>query len=363
MKTYLDYDYQTYICDIEKLYHSYKKCHEGKAETSAVIEFDKNVMFNLHKIKKDLESKNWKNLFSYYNFKIYYPKERDVWAMNFTGRIIQHSLCDYILNDWFEKHLIYMNVACRKGKGTDFALRYVKERLNLVLRDNEWDDYYVLKMDIHHFFESIDRNILKNILNKFPEGNIKEMLFYIIDSVPTGETGIPIGNQTSQWFALYYLDDFDRIIKEKYKIKNYVRYMDDAIIISKDKKLLQKLFKELKVFLEEKRNLEFNPKSCLSSLKKGFDFLGWHFFKNKHNKLQMRVSKDKLKLRKLYLGELNTKFNIGDISEKEYLERTKAFFKYLIKGKVIRLWDSYFAPRIEKEYNTKHNLPLEKCIF
>ena len=68
-------------------------------------------------------------------------------------------------------------------------------------------------------------------------------------------------------------------------------------------------------------------------------------------------------MRKLYFSELNTKFNIGDISEKEYLERLKAFFKYLTKGKVIRLWDSYFTPRIEEEYNKKHNLPVEKCIF
>lgn len=351
---YLDKDYKEFLCNMEYLYLSYKKCHIGKTDTESVIQFDKNIIFNLYKIKKALEEKDWKYLFAYYNFKIFRPKERNIWAMNFTGRIVQHSLCDNILDEWFEKHLIHMNVACRKNKGTDFALKYIKDKLNIILKENKWDEYYVLKMDIHHFFESIDREILKQILYKFPDGDVKDMLFFIIDNIPTGELGIPIGNQTSQWFALYYLDEFDRIIKEKYKIKWYVRYMDDAIVICKDKKLIQNLFKELTIYLKEKRHLEFNPKSCIIPLTKGFDFLGWRFIKNKkYNKLNMRISKDKIKLRKLTLYELNLKFNNNLISEKEYRERIHAIFKYLEKGRVKNLWNSYFAPRIETQLDLK----------
>jgi len=47
--------------------------------------------------------------------------------------------------------------------------------------------------------------------------------------------GLPLGNQTSQWFALYYLDEIDRFIKEKLQIKCYVRYMDDFVLLHHDK--------------------------------------------------------------------------------------------------------------------------------
>ena len=93
---------------------------------------------------------------------------------------------------------------------------------------------YILKYDIRHYFDSIDHDVLKKMLLKVPDDDVRELLYKIIDSYSVdgnGKRGLPIGNQTSQWFALYYPDPMDRIIKEKMHIKYYVRYMDDGILI------------------------------------------------------------------------------------------------------------------------------------
>ena len=75
---------------------------------------------------------------------------------------------------------------------------------------------------------------LKYLLWRFPDKEVLAFLYQIIDSYNANiGKGLPMGNQSSQWFALYYLDRIDRIIKEKYKIKYYTRYMDDLILLSR----------------------------------------------------------------------------------------------------------------------------------
>ncbi len=77
---------------------------------------------------------------------------------------------------------------------------------------------YILKCDIRKYFNSIDHAVLKaKVENLKLSEDVKWLLRVIIDSYEWEEgKGLPMGNQTSQWFALYYLDGLDRLIKEKY---------------------------------------------------------------------------------------------------------------------------------------------------
>lgn len=96
----------------------------------------------------------------YYSFKIYEPKEREIQALYYRDRIVQHSLCDNVLRDFFEKRLIYDNGACRIGKGTHFSMR----RLIKFMRDFYkiyGSNGYILKCDIKKYFASINKEILK----------------------------------------------------------------------------------------------------------------------------------------------------------------------------------------------------------
>ena len=99
---------------------------------------------------------------------------------------------------------------------------------------------YFLRCDIRKYFDCIDHEILKRKLQKdFQEPELLNLLYKIIDSYEkTPEKGLPLGNQTSQWFAIYYLDGFDRLIKESLHIRFYSRYMDDCVLIHEDKSYL-----------------------------------------------------------------------------------------------------------------------------
>lgn len=303
--------YQEIMCNFENIYAAYRLAHRGKTNSPDVIEFDKHKLYNLNKILEYLQKKEWDKIFKYYRFKLYDPKERIVDAMVFEGRIVQHVLCDKILRPFFDKRLVTENCACRIGKGTDYANNLVKQGLTKVLRKHE--DCYVLKMDVRKYFPSIDRLILKELISIFPDKEILELLYYIIDHCPE-ENGLPIGNQTSQWFALFYLNPIDRIIKEKYRQKYYTRYMDDLIIISAGRELLN----ELRYVAKEKLHLLFNSKTQLIPLHKGFCFLGWRY-KIIGKKIIKRIDNSKRKSRINTILDIKTPEQY--LSVKQYLSR------------------------------------------
>lgn len=81
-----------------------------------------------------------------------------------------------------------------------------------------------------------------------------------------------MGNQSSQWFALYYLDKIDRLIKKELQIKSYVRYMDDFILLHRDKKYLQYCLEKINKVCIEKLDLELNQKTQIGLAYNGIDF-------------------------------------------------------------------------------------------
>lgn len=124
-------------------------------------------------------------------------------------------LCDLYLYPLLTSKFIYDNGGCQKGKGTDFALNRFSGFLRDFFKQNK-NDGYILKADICHFFPTIDHKVLKNRLSRIIiDKDIYNLVCGIIDSynADTGK-GIPMGNQTSQLFALYYLDQMDRLIQE-----------------------------------------------------------------------------------------------------------------------------------------------------
>lgn len=317
------------LFDLNVLYKAYKKAHRSKTNSLEVVEFDKNKINNLIRISKTMESKQWDKLFNYYRFFIHDPKERKVDALRFEGRIVQHALCDEILRPYFEQRLIKENAACRENKGTDYARNHVKRCLNKYFKNHSKG--YVLKIDIRKYFDSIDHEVLKNMLNKFPDEEIRELLFYIVDHTPDTK-GIPIGNQTSQWFALAYVDRLDRIIKEKYRIKYYCRYMDDFIIIHESRHYLRKLLEELRYYALNSLKLEFNEKTQITPLKNGFSFLGWRYNISDTNRVRLYISKDKRKRKIKKLKKLNKDFLYGLINHEEYSNSLRSHVEDLSKG-------------------------------
>lgn len=334
--------YKEIMCDFNNLYKAYKLAHRGKSEDKEVIEFDKNKIYNLNKILEYLKKKEWDKIFIYYRFIIESPKRRVVDALQFEGRIVQHVLCDNILRPYLDKRLVKENSACRKNKGTLYAIDLNKQNIVEFLKHHE--DGYCLKMDVKKYFPSIDRTVLKNMFKEFPDDEIREFIYWIIDSSPD-ECGLPIGNQTSQWFALYYLNKVDRLIKESFKMKYYVRYMDDLIVIHEDKRYLTKLLNVLTYYTNTNLKLEFNKKTQIFPLHKGVSFLGWKFYYNKHTKkVIMKIDSLKKRFRNRKIRHIQENYNIKIYTKDDYNNRMRSVivnlkhgdtYKYRIKNKAI----------------------------
>lgn len=312
------------------LIKAHRKVRRSKLHKNEVVEFELNKSHELYKLYEELNRKTYQ-ISPYRTFYIYEPKKRRVDATPYRDRVVQNCFVDNYLFPLLENRLIYDNAACRKNKGTDFA----RNRLKAFLLDAYKKyglNFYVLTFDIHHYFESINHNILKDKIRKIIKNKeILEFVLMVIDSFNKDtNVGVPLGNQTSQCFALYYLDNFDRVIKEKYRIKYYTRYMDDGVILSNDKALLTRLNSELKEVIR-KLALSFNDdKNNIYPIKQGITYLGFTYRLTSTGKVVVKMSRKK---KKRLIRHLNHHKLYKDslVSYRNYLKKRSSNYRLIHK--------------------------------
>ena len=235
----------------------------------------------------------------YHKFIIYEPKMRVIQSQDMFDKVVNHLVSKEILLPSIEKSLIDTNVASRKGKGTSYGIqKYFKYR-NIM--DRKYTQYYLLKCDIHHFFASIKHDILKEKLKrKIKEKESLQILETIIDST---EEGLPIGLMTLQILAIFYLNDLDHYIKEELKIKYYIRYQDDFVLIHHDKEYLKYCLSVIKQKLQE-LDMQLNKKTKIYKNTENINFIG--IKKNyQYSKLARTRKKYKKNLKKYQNQEID----------------------------------------------------------
>lgn len=342
-------------------------CHKEK-----LVRFELAFTSNMVKIYDDLKNKEYTHG-DYNVFLIKEPKYRVIMSENMYDKIVNHLVSYFILIPCLEKKLIDTNVATRKGKGTKYGIFYLKKYLNKIKINH--DNVYVLKCDISKYFYNINHEILFSMLkedikdenvfllikeiiqstdrqnvNEKIDSQVKKEIDKILSSNVTNKDdlilelrriphynlgkGLPIGNETSQILAIYYLNKMDHYIKEKLKVKYYIRYMDDFILIHHDKKFLKKCLKEINKMVCD-LDLSLNKKTQIYDMKKGFCFLGYKFvFKGKkliilvNSKTKKRI---KRKLRKLCKKD-KLKYELSKKSYKGYfIVANSKEFRYRLK--------------------------------
>ncbi len=329
------------LTEFNNIYEAYKRTRRGKRKKDEVIRYEANLSARLWSLKESLEGENFA-IRGYHKFMVYDPKEREIQALDFYDRVFQHLLCDCVLEPYLEPRLIYDNAACRKSKGTHFAMRRFKQFL-VDYYKHHGAKGYILKFDIRKYFDSIDHERLKAKLANFPDEKVKKLLYSIIDSYRKEEgKGIPIGNQSSQWFALYYLDRLDRLIKEQLHIKYYVRYMDDGIIVHHDKEFLKNVLQLMRELIEEDK-LEFNKKTQILPLSQGADFLGFHYYMSGTGKIIMRLRSSNKRRFKRNLKRLQKHYNQGRIELESITLSLNSYCGHLKHGNTWRLRQQVFG--------------------
>lgn len=332
----MKFDYEQ-IYRFEHLYRAYLDSRKSKRTTREVIQFEMNAGTNLYRIQEELKTGTYK-LAGYYHFTIHDPKVREIYALHYRDRIVQHSLCDNLLAPYFEKHLIYDNAACRKNKGTLFAINRLSGFMHQHFRKYGCHGYF-LKCDIRKFFDNIDHEILKDRLKGIVDDTrTLHMLYDIIDSYEiTPGKGIPMGNQTSQWFALFYLDPLERLIKENLQIKYYTRYMDDCILISHSKDVLNHALLQMRACLSNLK-LEFNEKTQIFPISHGIEYLGWRFYLTPTGAVIRRLKKQSKRRWTHRLRKLYHNYEEGTLELAKFKESITSYQNHMSFGNTYRLY-------------------------
>ena len=233
-------------------------------------------MDNILSLHNDLISKDYKHG-RYEAFKINDPKPRDIHKACVCDRLLHHAIYRK-LYPFFDKIFIADSYSCRISKGTHKAINRFRSLAYKVSKNNT-KTCWILKCDIKKFFANIDHKILMGVLNKYiSDQDILQLLSEVINSFYSIKPGIglPLGNLTSQLFVNIYMNEFDQFVKHRLKVKYYIRYADDFVILSSNKNLLENLTIEIDKFLKNNLKLELHPdKIFIKTLASGVDFLGW----------------------------------------------------------------------------------------
>lgn len=249
----------------------------GKRKKKDVQIFQMRLMDNIFSLHHDLVNHTYKHG-GYQAFNISDPKPRNIHKATVRDRLLHHAIYR-ILYPFFDKTFIDDSYSCRLDKGTHKSINRFKKLANIVSKNNT-KTCWILKCDIRKFFANIDHEILFNILKEYiSDENILWLLKEVISSFNAKgkiSVGLPLGNLTSQLFVNIYMNKFDQFVKHKLKSKYYIRYADDFVIFSEDKKYLENMIPQIGEFLNTELKLQLHPdKVFIKTLAGGVDFLGW----------------------------------------------------------------------------------------
>lgn len=261
-------------------------------------------------------------------FYVYEPKKRLVQAPAFVDKVVQHALVDNLIYERITNSFILDNYASQKGKGLHFGL----DRLRGFFTEY-WNKYRtaegrVLKADVRHFFASIDHDKLKEKLKKL---DLEPIVFDLLCTYIDSTDGLPLGYQTSQLFALLFLDEFDHFVKERLRIRWYGRYMDDFFLIHPDKDYLQFCLKEIRVFMAS-LGLELNEKTQIFPIRNGIDFLGFHTYLTEEGKVIRKLRHSSIKRMRSKLRRWEQDYPAGLVTREKILQSWQAWDAHAAHG-------------------------------
>ena len=307
------------ICYIENIMQTYKEIIRKTKNKKKKAQLNAYKSIYINRVYRTLNDKSY-IIGEYNQFKIYEPKERIIYSQKIEDKIINQLVAKYILYPSLLPCFIDANVAARKRLGLKKGL-ILSNTFHHKCKIN-FQKYYILKCDISKFFLSIDHNILKQkILKRIKDKDALEIVFDIIDS---NHKGLYIGSMTSQILATFYLNDMDHFIKEKLKIKYYVRFQDDFLLFHPSKKYLQYCLKEISQFLKIEK-LTLNKKTRIYKNTNNFVFLG----RNNHGDYaKYRTVRRRLKFRKYKYTNSHIKLYNYTLSILSYKNLCKKNFKF-----------------------------------
>lgn len=269
----------------------------GKRKNSRVAQFMMDLEPELLALERELMAGEYHPR-AFRTFTIKFPKFRTISAADFRDRVVHHAVCA-ALNPMFERFAIFDSYACHPGKG---GLRALKRAQHFARRFR-----FVLRLDIFHFFETVDHDVLLTRLQpRVGEPRLMQLIERFVCAGAPGSPlgkGLPIGNLTSQHFGNFLLGFVDHFAKERLRTRGYVRYMDDFALFADTKAELWHRRDAISAFLQDKLQLGLRPEfTTLTPVSEGFAFLGFRIWPNLVRFDPRRVRRFRAEIRRLHRG-------------------------------------------------------------
>ena len=335
------------VVSFQNLLAAAKAAAAGKRRRPDVARFLLDLENEMVRLQKELMEDSYRPG-DYRSFEIREPKPRLISAAPFRDRVVHHALTR-VVEPIFERRFVRDSYACRKGFGTHRALAAAREGCRRCA--------YALKCDVRKYFASIDREILKALLARVIKcRRTLDLTGRIIDgSNPQEEViayfpgddlfapyerrrGLPLGNQTSQFFANVYLNPLDHFIKRTLKPRLYARYVDDFVLFDDDKNALGGMKRAVEEFLLAWR-LNLHPrKSRVYRTADGVTFLGWRIFPGRARLVRENVVRFRRRL-----NRMRQAFASGEIGWNEVRPRVQAWIAHAAHGDTWRLRQQIFG--------------------
>ena len=346
MKSYTDL--WPRIVSWKNLYAAARKARKGKRGRPNVARFELDLEKELCVLRRELMSGTYRPG-AYRAFYIHEPKTRLISAAPYMDRVVHHALCN-VIEPLFERRFIHACYANRKGKGTHAALARYKEFVG--------GYRYVLRGDVRRYFPSIDHEILfAKLCRVIRCGPTRELIRRIIDGSNPQEPvqdlfpgddlftalerrrGLPIGNQTSQFFANVYLDAFDHFVADDLGLP-YLRYVDDFAVFAQDKVELREVMAAMKRRLAADR-LRLHPKKTRTyRCADGSSFVGYRVFPDR-----VRLPRENLRRLNRRMRRYRERFARGELSPEDLRQRVRSWLGHAehadAKGLIEKLFSTH----------------------
>jgi retron-type reverse transcriptase len=334
------------LVSFENLLRAAETACKGKRLRPAVVRFHFDLERELWRLHEDLAAKSYRPG-AYRTFWIHEPKARQISAAPYRDRVVHHALTQ-VLEPIFEGSFVPDSYACRKGKGTHAAVRRCQEFARRCR--------YVYKADVRKFFPSIDHQVLQGLLaRKVKDPDVLWLTALLIDhSNPQEEVqlwfpgddlftptdrrrGLPIGNQTSQFFANVVLDPLDHFVMDRLGVGGYVRYCDDFLVFAADKAALAGVRRPIGDFLAGLR-LRLHPtKNVVFPVRQGIPFLGYRVFPTHRLLAKANVWRFRRRLRRM-----QRQYAQHEISSEEVVQRVMSWTGHARQADTHRLRERLF---------------------
>jgi len=320
------------IYDIDNIKLAVMNSSKGKRKQNRVNKIINNIDDYAEKINKLLKNQTYKSA-PYKIKKIKdgaQKKTRVIYKPRYyTDQIIHWALMQQI-QPVIMRGMYYYSCGSIPGRGTSHGQKAIRKWLDNDYRNTK----YCLKMDIKKFYPSIDNEIMKQ---KFRRKIKDTKCLWLIDEIIDSADGLPIGNYTSQWFSNFFLEGLDHFIKEELKVKYYIRYVDDLVLLGPNKKKLHKAKREIddylaKIKLRIKGNWQVFKIDC-----RAIDFLGFRFFRDKTILRKRNALRIRRRIKKISKKpNLNYRDACAIISYWGWIKRSDSynFYQKYIKPKV-----------------------------